>query len=571
MSNASRTLSVRSPAIPLVLGLPALEPVRLSGHEGLDSLFAYELLLKTPDALNLGASGAADFDLDGFIGREIACSIELDDGSARQINALITDAGMWGEEGRHVQYKLTLRPWLHLATLRTDCRIFQNKTVVEVLDELLAGYAFPVDKRLFETYPVRDYQTQFNESDFQFFERLCQEWGISYHFEHSEGKHRLVLCDAMGAYRPQDSAIYREVEYHAPGWKLDAEYIHSFVPSHRLTSGRYATKDYDYTRIGNAVQFIAKNMSAVLPAAVLAHLRALPSKLEVLRPLGAHKLVQAIKDLNELLNRLRQHLIDGTWANITVGTSGTRVMTEEARLAELARDMGASLGHTAASEAHYVHKDHWTDLRDPKFDRGPPIPTFSVKASIEAITQRPGAVMVRVVDTAELGKPWTIPGRFWTTHLPSNGTAWRTQCAVKHKWSKNGSYVEMKVPTAQEMRDLGISVPLDWEGMRVWRGRIAEQLDNEGTSAEATMRIFPGGDIQFFVDFDHAYNAPIREWISKKIRATRTHWVDVWLPNQKQAQALMLAERERSAKIRLEGYALRGTAITGKQANEEPQ
>ncbi|MGJ7528436.1 type VI secretion system tip protein TssI/VgrG [Variovorax sp. GB1P17] len=248
MSNASRTLSVRSPAIPLVLGLPALEPVRLSGHEGLDSLFAYELLLKTPDALNLGASGAADFDLDGFIGREIACSIKLDGGSARQINALITDAGMWGEEGRHVQYKLTLRPWLHLATLRTDCKIFQNKTVVEILDELLAGYAFPVDKRLFETYPVRDYQTQFNESDFDFFSRLSQEWGISYHFEHSEGKHRLVLCDAMGAYRPQDSAIYREVEYHAPGWKLDAEYIHSFVPSHRLTSGRYATKDYDYTR-----------------------------------------------------------------------------------------------------------------------------------------------------------------------------------------------------------------------------------------------------------------------------------------------------------------------------------
>ena len=47
MSNASRTLSVQSPAIPLVLGLPALEPVRLSGREGPHSRFEY----KTPSSL----------------------------------------------------------------------------------------------------------------------------------------------------------------------------------------------------------------------------------------------------------------------------------------------------------------------------------------------------------------------------------------------------------------------------------------------------------------------------------------------------------------------------------------
>ena len=198
--------------------------------------------------MNLGASGAADFDLDAFIGREIACSIELEGEAPRQINALITDAGLWGEEGRHVQYKLTLRPWLHLATLRTDCKVFQDKTPIDILDELLGSYAFPVDKRLFDTYPVHDYQTQFNESDFQFFERLCQEWGISYHFEHARDKHRLVLCDAMGAYAAQASRAHRRVAYHAPGWKLDGEYISSFVPSTQLTSGRYATSDHDYTR-----------------------------------------------------------------------------------------------------------------------------------------------------------------------------------------------------------------------------------------------------------------------------------------------------------------------------------
>lgn len=75
---SARALRIRSDAIPAHLGQPALEPVRLSGREGLNHLFEYELLLKTPDALNLGASGAVDFDLDAFIGREISCLIELD-------------------------------------------------------------------------------------------------------------------------------------------------------------------------------------------------------------------------------------------------------------------------------------------------------------------------------------------------------------------------------------------------------------------------------------------------------------------------------------------------------------
>lgn len=262
---STRTLTASSEAIPLVLGKPALEPVRLQGREGVNSLFEYELLLKTPDALNLDGSGAADFDLDAFIGREMSCSIDLDGmgtfvpgavgasvdrvgAGSRQINALVTEAFFWGEEGRHVQYKLILRPWLHLAMRNVNNRIYQNMTVVQILDELLAGYSFPVDKRLTETYQTRDYQTQFNESDHAFFARLTQENGISYFFEHSEGKHRLVLIDDLSGYKEDRSAAYREVEYHPPGWKTDAEYISSFVPHHQLTSGKYATTDYDYTR-----------------------------------------------------------------------------------------------------------------------------------------------------------------------------------------------------------------------------------------------------------------------------------------------------------------------------------
>lgn len=236
----TRTLDIHSTAIPVFLGRPALEPVRLSGREGINSLFEYELLLKTPDALNLGASEAADFNLDGFIGHEISCNIQLDGAGqfiagavgasvdhvgagVRQINALVSDAQVWGEEGRHVQYKLTLRPWLHLATLSIDCKIYQDKTVVQILDELLSDYDFPVDKRLIETYPTRDFQTQYNESDFDFFSRLCQEWGISYFFEHSADKHRLVLIDNMGAYHQRGIGVKADTSRAYAFWQLAAD------------------------------------------------------------------------------------------------------------------------------------------------------------------------------------------------------------------------------------------------------------------------------------------------------------------------------------------------------------
>ncbi|MGJ7581816.1 type VI secretion system Vgr family protein [Variovorax sp. RHLX14] len=273
-----RTLRVRLPAFERTEKsgrasvLQAWTPVRLSGREGVNSLFCYQLDLKADEAEgSVGGvlADAIDVDLDGWVGGEIGCCIELDGAGLREINSIVTEACLWGEEGRHVQIRLTLKPWLHLATLRTDCRIFQNKTVVQILDEVLVDYGFPVEKRLVERYPVRDFQTQFNETDFEFVARLCAEWGISYHFEHgrrgseaaqagrfdddddadaSVGPHRLVLTDTIGAFSDMPNAACRNVEYHPPGWKTDSEYLHSFAPVSRLTSGRYSTRDYDYLR-----------------------------------------------------------------------------------------------------------------------------------------------------------------------------------------------------------------------------------------------------------------------------------------------------------------------------------
>ena len=229
--NAPRALTVTSAAIPVLAGQPALIPLKLEGSEGVNSLFEYRLTLQTPDALNFMGGAGSNFDLDAFVGLELTCSVELEGHGAfvaglpggsgatnqgagvREISGLIAAARYIGEDSRHALYELTLRPWLHLATLTTDCKVFQDMTPIEVIEAVLSDYRFAATKRLIESYPKRDYQVQYNETDFEFLTRLMQEWGISYCFQHSDGVHRLVWSDHNGAFQvtqqDQDASAYQ--------------------------------------------------------------------------------------------------------------------------------------------------------------------------------------------------------------------------------------------------------------------------------------------------------------------------------------------------------------------------
>ncbi|ECD2980426.1 type VI secretion system tip protein VgrG, partial [Salmonella enterica subsp. enterica serovar Havana] len=159
----------------------------LNGSETLGALFTYVVQLKTPDTLNLGyVSPAANLPLKPMVGKDLCVNIELDGGGKRHISGLVTAARVVGHEGRSVTYELRMEPWLKLLTHTSDYKAFQNKTVVDILDEVLAEYPYPVEKRLVESYPVRTWQVQYGETDFDFLQRLMQEWGIYWWFEHSE-------------------------------------------------------------------------------------------------------------------------------------------------------------------------------------------------------------------------------------------------------------------------------------------------------------------------------------------------------------------------------------------------
>ncbi|BAX62742.1 type VI secretion system Vgr family protein [Burkholderia stabilis] len=270
----ARTLSISGAALPTygMDALPVFVPVRLQGTETIGRIdeCRYLVTLRTDDAYAFSPSVTSNLDLDKVVGTDVTILIRFEGkghfipglagntglgnigAGTREITGLVVAARIVGQDRDSILYELELRPWLYRATLTQDSRLFQEMTVVEVTDAVLSKYPYTVEKRLAGifrgVYPKRDMQRQAFESDWAFLQRLWEEWGIWWWFEHDDGHHRLILCDTMGGHQPHGAA-YETLRYLPPDSKrIDEEHIHALSVTSRLTAGRVTVTDYDYTR-----------------------------------------------------------------------------------------------------------------------------------------------------------------------------------------------------------------------------------------------------------------------------------------------------------------------------------
>ena len=97
--------------------------------------------------------------------------------------------------------RVSLRPKLACLALRFSQRMFSNRSVPDILAQVLKEHGIAGKDRRFELtcdYPPRDFCAQYQESDLQFFQRLCAQEGLHYHFEHRRRGHCLVIGDGQG-------------------------------------------------------------------------------------------------------------------------------------------------------------------------------------------------------------------------------------------------------------------------------------------------------------------------------------------------------------------------------------
>ncbi|TGT67781.1 type VI secretion system tip protein VgrG [bacterium M00.F.Ca.ET.159.01.1.1] len=178
-------------------------------------------------------------------------SVEGESNPKRWFSGLVADFKLTRIEDRLSFYEATVRPWLWFLGNTTDCRIFQNMTAVEIVEKIFSKYGIAkFEKRLQGSYPQREYCVQYDESDLDFVQRLLEHEGIFYFFEHDEGKHTLILCDAMSKLKPAPG--YEKVLYNFEGQtsRRDVEYITEWIPGSAVRPGAYAHTDYDFEKPG---------------------------------------------------------------------------------------------------------------------------------------------------------------------------------------------------------------------------------------------------------------------------------------------------------------------------------
>ncbi|MBZ9845759.1 type VI secretion system tip protein VgrG [Mesorhizobium sp. CA5] len=178
-------------------------------------------------------------------------SVEGESDPKRWFSGLVSDFKLTRIEDRLAFYEATVRPWPWFLGNTTDCRIFQNMTAVEIVEKIFSKYGIAkFEKRLQGSYPQREYCVQYDESDLDFVQRLLEHEGIFYFFEHDEGKHTLILCDAMSKLKPAPG--YEKVLYNFEGQasRRDVEYITEWIPGSAVRPGAYAHTDYDFEKPG---------------------------------------------------------------------------------------------------------------------------------------------------------------------------------------------------------------------------------------------------------------------------------------------------------------------------------
>jgi type VI secretion system secreted protein VgrG len=171
------------------LGETELLLQRFSGSEGISIPFEFQV-----DMLSENPS----VDLTSLLKTPAAITLRLADGSERFIHGRFNRLVELGRgQANLTVYQGTIVPWLWFLSLHFDCRIFQEKTPVEIIEQVFKDQGFTdYDTRLQKTYVKRDYCVQYRETDLNFVSRLMESEGIFYFFEHREDKHTLVLADS---------------------------------------------------------------------------------------------------------------------------------------------------------------------------------------------------------------------------------------------------------------------------------------------------------------------------------------------------------------------------------------
>ena len=235
----NRTLQLATP-----LGPDALLPERVEISDRLSQPFEWTLDL-------LSESG--DLNSDAILGKDVTLSFKLPATDApRYFHGFVTEFAQTGYRRRLHEYQATVRPWLWFLTRTSDCRIFQRQSIPDIFEQVVKKHGFTDYRlKLSAQHKPWTYCVQYRETDFNFLSRLLEQDGIHYFFEHTRGRHVLVLCDDSTTLGKMPG--YEEIPYFPPDGSLGqspGDHFDAWSVTRMVQPGVYNTTDYDFEAPG---------------------------------------------------------------------------------------------------------------------------------------------------------------------------------------------------------------------------------------------------------------------------------------------------------------------------------
>ena len=234
-TQAERLIAVDTP-----LGADKLLLRSFSGAEGISKLFHFQLDMLSEDF---------NISFDDIVGQKVTVSVQLAEGSGeRYFNGYVSRFAQLPSELRLARYQADVVPWMWFLTRTADCKIFQNKTVPDIVQQVFRDFGFQdFENRIQGTYDPWEYCVQYRETACNFILRLLEQEGIFFFFRHEKGKHILVLADKPSAHQPCPKAAKVRFEHVVgSGYNRADDVILRWRYQQELRPGKYALRDYNF-------------------------------------------------------------------------------------------------------------------------------------------------------------------------------------------------------------------------------------------------------------------------------------------------------------------------------------
>ncbi|HEY3454337.1 MAG TPA: type VI secretion system tip protein VgrG [Bryobacteraceae bacterium] len=236
-SQADRPIRIKT-----TLGATELLLESFSGSESISDPFQFRVSMVSENAA---------IDLRGLLRTPVTVYLRLNDGSERYFHGIFQHLIQReiAKDGL-VSYEGSIVPMLWFLGLNSDCRIFQNKSVPDIVEQLLkengvTDFRFATNG----TYSPREYCVQYRETHLNFISRLLEEEGIFYYFEYEENKHTVVFSDKSGTLKT--CPHQEKAKYSAMAEDSDNDAVSGLDFEEQVMTGKVTLADYNFETPSN--------------------------------------------------------------------------------------------------------------------------------------------------------------------------------------------------------------------------------------------------------------------------------------------------------------------------------